>query len=66
MKKELEEALGNVELTCARARLTRDEHITLSRNIQLLAKTIEEKSKPLVKEKPPKKKDKKDGDDSNT
>lgn len=54
MKKELEEALGNVELTCARAHLTRDEHVILSKNIRLIAETIEEKV--------PKKKDKKNAD----
>ncbi len=49
MKKELEEALRNVEITCARAQLTRDEHVILSRNIQLLVNTLKEK--PKVKEK---------------
>ena len=58
MKKELEEALRNVELTCARAQLTRDEHVILSRNIQLLAKTLDE----LPDEKAKPKKEKKDAD----
>ena len=43
MKKELEEALRNVELTCANARLSREEHLILARNIDLLRKRCEDK-----------------------
>ena len=60
MKPEIEEALKNVEITCANARLNRDEHLILARNIQLLRETCEDKPE---KEQDSKKKGSKDGTD---
>jgi len=54
VKKEVEEALRNVELTCATARLSREEHLILARNINLLREKCADK---------PKKKGSKDGND---
>ena len=60
MKKEIEEALKNVEITCANAMLTREQHLILARNIQLLRATCEDKPE---KEQVSKKKGSKDGTD---
>ena len=45
MKQELEEALRNIDITCARASLVREEHMILARNIQLIKDSLEAKSK---------------------
>lgn len=46
MKKELEEALRNINVICENARLSRNEHIVLSNNLELIRNTIIEAEKP--------------------
>jgi len=50
MKKEYEEALRNIEVTVANVPLTRDQHLILARNIDLLRKKCEDKPKKKVKD----------------
>lgn len=51
MKKELEEALKNVDIVCAGAQLNRNQHAELARNTKLIYDAlVEAEQKKKVKE----------------
>ena len=54
MTKELEEALRNIEGLCASVKLTRDEHLLIARNINMIKEALSNK------------KDKKNASDTDT
>ena len=51
MKKEIDEALRNINVICENARMTRQEHIVLANNLELIRNTIIEAEKPKEKKK---------------